>query len=137
MLIFYDILLALYAIVYFPILVLKGKWHGGFGHRFGFYAKECKEFLNHPKNIWIHAVSVGEVVAMAGLIAQVKTRLPDHRIILSTVTQTGYELASKHLGADVTVIWAPLDFRLTVAGMISIIQPKIYVVAETELWPNL
>ncbi len=137
MLILYEFLLIIYVIIYFPILLLKGKWHGWFQQRFGFFTDVLKERLHHPRNIWVHAVSVGEVIAIAEFIRQLRIKLPEYQIVLSTTTKTGHELALKRLKDYATVLWAPLDFQLTTAAFIRFIQPKTYIVAETELWPNL
>jgi 3-deoxy-D-manno-octulosonic-acid transferase len=137
MMILYEILLALYAIISVPLLMIKGKWHAGFAQRFGSFPEELKQRLRHPQNIWVHAVSVGEVTAIADLIRQLKVRLPGHRIVLSTSTVTGHKLAVEKFKDDAVVIWAPLDFGASVASFIEAIDPKAYIVAETELWPNL
>jgi 3-deoxy-D-manno-octulosonic-acid transferase len=137
MLILYEILLAFYAVISFPVLLFKGKWHNGFAQRLGFFPKDLKSQLRHDKNIWIHAVSVGEVAAVAGLIRQLKERLSGYRIVLSTSTKTGYELAVQKFQQDALVIWAPLDFRKAAASFVDAIVPRAYIVAETELWPNL
>jgi len=137
MLFFYEILLFIYALICFPILLLNGKWHNGFPQRFGFLSEDLKDRLRHEKNVWVHAVSVGEVVAIAGLISQLKQRLPGYQIILSTSTKTGHALAVEKFKDDAVVIWSPLDFRRTVKTFVTAIAPKAYVVAETELWPNL
>jgi 3-deoxy-D-manno-octulosonic-acid transferase len=137
MLILYEILLSIYAILCLPLLLIKGKWHAGFKERFGFLSEELKGRLKHDKNIWVHAVSVGEVVAINELIRQLKKRLPGYRVVLSTSTKTGYELAVNKFKDEAMVIWAPLDFSLSVNSFADAINPKAYVVAETELWPNL
>jgi 3-deoxy-D-manno-octulosonic-acid transferase len=137
MLILYEILLAVYAVICFPVLVIKGKWHAGFKERFGFLSEDFKDRLRHDKNIWVHAVSVGEVVAIAELIRQLKERLPGYRIVLSTSTRTGHKLATEKFKDEAEVIWAPVDFRRAVKIFVDAIAPKAYIVAETELWPNL
>src|SRR3989338_4889567 len=126
MLIIFEFFFILCFIIYLPILVLKGKWHGGFRQRFGFFSDALKERLHHPRNIWVHAVSVGEVIAIAELIRQLNSKLPEYHIVLSTTTKTGHELALKRLEGCAVVIWAPLDFRMTAAAFVRIIQPKVY-----------
>lgn len=137
MLILYEILLALYVILYLPVLILKGKFHGGFLQRFGFFSAALKERVRHPRNIWIHAVSVGELIAITGLMRELKIIYPDHQIILTTSTKTGHDLALKRVKDFAVILWAPLDFSLAVRAFNRLIHPKVYVVAETELWPNL
>lgn len=137
MLILYEFFLIIYLICYLPILFIKGKWHSGFLERFGFFSEAIKERINHPKNIWIHAVSVGEVIAIAELIRRLKAKYPDCQIVLSTSTKTGHQLALEKLSDKVVILWSPLDFQWAVSAFIRLIKPKVYIVAETELWPNL
>lgn len=137
MLILYELLLAIYVICYMPILFIKGKWHSGFLERFSFFSEAIKKRIDHPKNIWIHAVSVGEVIAIAELIRRLKAKYPGYQIVLSTSTKTGHQLALEKFSDKAVVLWSPLDFRWAVSSFIRLIKPKIYVVAETELWPNL
>ncbi|MFH1359911.1 MAG: 3-deoxy-D-manno-octulosonic acid transferase [Candidatus Omnitrophota bacterium] len=105
--------------------------------RFGCLPGEIKEALKSKENIWIHAVSVGEVLSVKQLIQNIKKAFPRHQIVLSTVTKTGYAMATKDKGAADVVIFAPLDFSFVVRKVLNLINPKIYIVAETELWPNL
>lgn len=137
MIILYEFLLALYMILYFPILLLKGKFHGSFLQRFGFFSDVLKERVRHPRNIWIHAVSVGEVIAIIGLMRELKIAHPDHQLILTVSTKAGHELALKRAKDFAVILWAPLDFYFIVRSFIRLIQPRAYIVAETELWPSL
>lgn len=133
----YEVVLFIYIIGYVPILLLRKKWHGGFVERFGFISQETLQKLAKTKNIWIHAVSVGEVMAIGGLIGQLALKFPKHQIVLTTATVTGYELAQKKFADSLLLLWAPIDLSFSVQGFIRAINPKIYVAAETELWPNL
>jgi len=89
------------------------------------------------KCIWIHAVSVGEVLAVADLIEKLRNGLPQYTVVCSTVTKTGNQIALEKLGNTCLIIYAPLDFSWIVQKFISIINPKIYISTETEIWPNL
>lgn len=133
----YDIIFFAYAVVYLPYLVLTRRWYPGFGMRFGFFPSALKEKMAGPKNIWVHAVSVGEVAAVAGLVRRLKAQYPRHRIVCSVTTKTGYRLARIQLADVVLVIPSPLDFSGTVAAFTRALRPVIYIAAETELWPNL
>ncbi len=105
--------------------------------RFGCYCSGDIEQLKSKDNIWIHAVSVGEVLAVRKIIRALKDNFPFHQIVISTVTQTGYVTAlHKDQIADI-VIYAPFDFSWIVNKVIRIINPKIYILAETEFWPNM
>lgn len=89
---------------------------------------------NRP-TIWVHAVSVGEVIAAAPLIKQLAKRYPQQRIVITTTTPTGAKQAEA-LEAFAEHRYMPLDFRFAVHGFIKAIQPKQLIVIETELWPN-
>lgn len=133
----YDLLFLIFALLYFPYVLWRGKWHRDFGMRFGFWAPELKTRLAAARNIWFHAVSVGEVAAVAGLVQRVKQSFPRCGIVVSTVTATGHQLAKSRLPPDVVVIYAPLDLSLSVRRYVRLINPVLYVAAETEIWPNL
>jgi len=132
----YDLLFIIFAIFYVPYLFLQGKWHTGFFARLGSCPEELEIKLKGKKNIWIHAVSVGEVLAVRGLVKKLQDAYPKSQIVLSTVTQTGYKLASSQL-KDVVVFYAPLDFSVIVRKYIELVRPEIYISTETEIWPNI
>lgn len=137
MTIVYNILFCLFGMFYIPYALIKGKWHEGFKKRLGkFSENEIKRF-SERNNIWIHAVSVGEVLAVTRLIDEIRKVYPNHRIVCSTVTQTGYKIACQRLAKDDIVIYAPLDLSWIVKKYIRSINPLIYISAETEIWPNV
>ncbi len=86
--------------------------------------------------IWIHAVSVGEVLAISGLISQMRNAFPEHPVVISTTTDTGQELARKRFGAD-NVFYFPMDFAFAIRRYLRALKPKMVILAETEFWPNL
>src|SRR5688572_13065392 len=87
--------------------------------------------------IWIHAVSVGEVQAAQSLIAQLQKRHPRYRILLTTVTPTGAARARHLFGNRVHLRYVPLDLPGSVKRFFDRVQPKLAMILETELWPNL
>lgn len=121
----------------FPLLLLRGKWHKDFALRCGFLPKDWNLSFVGKQPIWIHAVSVGEVLTICGVVTQLKQRYPEKHIVCSVVTSTGYALARKRLGSLATIIYAPLDFSWVVKKYVAGIAPCIYIAAETEIWPNL
>ena len=135
--IFYDLIYFLFCLVYFPYLLVNQKWHPHFFMRMGFFPKDIGKRFRQRQNIWVHAVSVGEVLAVKKLIERIKTSYPQHHIVISTVTQTGYVIAQSNFTRAETVIYAPLDFTFIVRKFIKTINPKLYMTAETEIWPNL
>src|SRR4029077_16241935 len=85
--------------------------------------------------IWVHAVSVGEVLAVSEVVGQLRRRFPKYRVVVSTTTATGQKLATKHFGED-SVFYFPLDFAFAIRPYVSALQPQLIVLAETEFWPN-
>ncbi|GAB4314349.1 MAG: 3-deoxy-D-manno-octulosonic acid transferase [Candidatus Sumerlaeia bacterium] len=91
---------------------------------------------NRP--VWLHAVSVGEVVAARALLRALRLRLPDYPLIVSTTTETGQAHARATLdGLADLIFYAPLDFSWIVRRFAAYYAPAAYVAMETELWPNL
>ena len=87
--------------------------------------------------IWIHAVSLGEVVAVTPLVNELHRRHPEYRLVVSTVTETGREAVEQRLAGVAAHCYAPLDFPWVVSRFIERLQPRLYLFVETELWPNL
>jgi 3-deoxy-D-manno-octulosonic-acid transferase len=138
MFIFYDIVFFVCAVVYLPFLLWKGKWHDGFYMRLGISSlRWLKDEIDGKKSIWVHAVSVGEVLAVLDLIEEIQRKFAEYKIILSTVTPAGHELARARLKNKCLVIFAPVDFSWAVRKYAEVIRPQIYIGAETEIWPNL
>ena len=86
--------------------------------------------------IWIHAVSVGEVLAITRLVAELEGAMPGFQILVSTTTRTGQALARERFGAD-RVFYFPLDLPWAVRAYLNALKPRMLVLAETEFWPNL
>jgi len=135
--IIYNTLFALFSAIHLPYLIISGKWHSQFNTRFGCFPSSWVQELKEKRCIWIHAVSVGEVLVVVDLIERVKKIFPDHKIVCSTVTKTGNVIAREKLDKSCLVIYAPLDFSWIVHKFISLINPLIYISTETEIWPNL
>jgi 3-deoxy-D-manno-octulosonic-acid transferase len=86
--------------------------------------------------IWLHAVSVGEVNLLAPLLARLEQQHPEWACVISTTTKTGFDLAKKKY-APRTVFYCPLDFSWAVRVAVKRVRPRLLVLAELELWPNL
>jgi 3-deoxy-D-manno-octulosonic-acid transferase len=87
--------------------------------------------------IWVHAVSLGEVIAVTPLVKALHDRHPEFHYIVTTVTETGREAVVQRLGGIAEHRYAPLDFSWSVGGMVRRLRPMLYLFVETELWPNL
>jgi len=137
MFIIYDLIFILYALVYLPYLLLTRRGYAGFAMRFGFFSRQIKELIRRKANIWVHAVSVGEVMVIDGVIDQLQKNYPACQLMVTVTTKTGYELACKRLKDRALVIPSPIDFSFIAGSFVSLIKPKIYIAVETEIWPNL
>jgi len=86
--------------------------------------------------IWVHAVSVGEVLAVTRLVKTLDAALPEYFVAISTTTRTGQALARERFGAN-RVFYCPLDLPWAVRAYLNAMMPRMLVLAETEFWPNL
>ena len=134
----YSALLAAGLLVSLPYWLLQrlrhGKYREGMSERWGKFPQRLMMQPPRPA-IWIHAVSVGEVLAISGLVVEFAKRFPQHRVVISTTTDTGQKLARARFGAE-NVFYFPLDFGFAIRPYLRWLQPKMVVIAETELWPN-
>jgi len=87
--------------------------------------------------LWIHAVSVGEVLSLKKLVPEIKSRHPSWLIYFSVLTDTGYRVAKKALPQADAVFFVPFDFYLIVKRFFKILKPELFLLAESEFWPNL
>ena len=134
----YSALLAAGLLLTLPYWLMQrlrhGKYRAGLSERLG---RIPQRLIGQPARptIWVHAVSVGEVLAVSGLVAELKRRFPNYRIVISTTTDTGQKLARTRFGAE-NVFYFPLDFAFAIRPYLRWLRPELIVIAETELWPN-
>jgi len=112
-----------------------GKYRRGFAERLGRVPGRLVLPQENEAVIWVHAVSVGEVLAIAGLVEELQRRLPQHRILISTTTDTGQALARQRFG-ERNVFYFPMDFAFVIRPYLRSLKPRAVVIAETEFWPN-
>lgn len=140
MLLLYNILLwvaALFLVPWYAVRMMRtGKYRRGFGQRLGYLPPATLAGLTGRPRLWFHAVSVGEVTVAAPIIAALRKRLPEAAIILSTTTDTGQEMARRIVTAANALIYYPLDIPWAVRRALDAVRPDIFVLTETELWPN-
>jgi 3-deoxy-D-manno-octulosonic-acid transferase len=136
---FYSLLLGLAALISLPWWLLQmarlGKYRAGFRERMGAVPARLK-IQGAGDCIWIHAVSVGEVLAISQLVSELEKRQPEWQIVVSTTTATGQALARQRFG-QTRVFYMPLDFRFALRPYLKALRPRMLVLAETEFWPNL
>lgn len=140
MYILYNFLLVLLTIVLSPVILFKlatvPKYRGGITQKMGRVRKGVRKLLVGSRPIWVHAVSVGEVMAAHPLVRELKKRYPDRALLLSTVTVTGNHTARQRVPEADAVFYFPFDYPWIIRRIIGAIDPAIVLVAETELWPN-
>ncbi len=122
--------------VWLPYVLAKRKYRLSLLRRSGFISNNIKEKLKKKPNIWVHAVSVGEFNLAATLIEKLKPRCPDFQFVVSVTTLTGYKVASKKLTDDDVLIFFPTEFKPVMNKVINLVNPKLAVIIETEIWPN-
>src|SRR5438876_2726059 len=111
----------------------KGKYRKGLRGRLGKVPSQLHR-RTEPA-IWVHAVSMGEVLAVGQLVEGLRRRFPRYRVVVSTTTATGQKLARRRFGED-SVFYFPLDFRFAIKPYLTTLKPQLIVIAETEFWPN-
>lgn len=130
----YNLLIHLFSPILLAILYWPKKGKPGFGKRWpehlGLVPRSSQQ---NP--LWLHAVSVGEIIAATPLIKAIKAEHPKLPILITTTTRTGADLAEK-LGDLIVHRYAPLDFPWAVALFLRRMQPRALLIMETELWPN-
>jgi 3-deoxy-D-manno-octulosonic-acid transferase len=131
----YSILLSIGFVLMLPFfLIRREKYASGFRQRLGNYP----EFKHDNRDvIWLHCVSVGETNAARPLVDRLIESFPDHRLVISTTTKTGQELARKIFGdrAD-AIFYFPFDFKSTVRRALYNYEPSLVLLMETEIWPR-
>jgi 3-deoxy-D-manno-octulosonic-acid transferase len=134
----YSLLLSLALLLSAPWWLLEmlrhGKYRTGLSGRLGQVPDRVRRSAG--ETVWIHAVSVGEVLAVTRMVDELKARLPGWRVVVSTTTDTGQRLAQQRFGEG-NVFYLPLDFGFAVRAYLRALRPKMLVLAESEFWPNL
>jgi 3-deoxy-D-manno-octulosonic-acid transferase len=135
---FYSALLVLFLLMTLPYWLLQmlrhGKYRAGLRQRLGGVPSKLNVQRGKP-TIWVHAVSVGEVVASSAVVQALRLEFPGHRVVVSTTTDTGQKLAAHRFGVE-NVFYFPLDFGFAIRPYLAALRPELVVVAETEFWPN-
>ena len=123
-----------------PLILLRLWWRGrrepGYRahvqERFGFYSGERPD-----KALWVHAVSVGEARAAAPLVRELKRVYPDHTVVMTCTTAAGRDTVKQVYGESVLGAYLPYDYPEPVQSFLERFRPRLGVLMETELWPNL
>jgi 3-deoxy-D-manno-octulosonic-acid transferase len=133
--------MSLAALITAPYWLIQGLRHGKYlanlGERLGFSVPGVATLpKDRPGSIWIHAVSVGEVLAGVALAKRLKEAYPRRPLVISTTTITGQDLARERMPFADAVVYFPFDLAFSVRKVMEAIKPAVVVVLETEIWPN-
>jgi 3-deoxy-D-manno-octulosonic-acid transferase len=130
------LLASLGALPYFAIQSLRiTKYRAGLRERFGHVSPDVVSALHGRRPLWLHAVSVGEVIAAVPLVNALRQRFPHLPVLISTVTETGQATAREKMAAA-ACLYFPLDYPWVVHQVIARLQPRLFLMVETEIWPN-
>ena len=150
--ILYNVVFTIGYLLMVPGFLLRMARRGGyrrhFRQRFGRYGAWTLEKMAgdgdtdaerklEDRPIWIHAVSVGEVYVAWQMMRALRAKSPDLRFVISTTSSTGWREVEKRLRSEDVLIYNPLDFPFCVRRALDAIQPRAFILTESEIWPNL
>ena len=140
MMLVYSFALALALAATAPVwgwrMLRQGRYREGLTQRLGAVPAALRAWVRGRPVVWVHAVSVGEVMAATRLVAELQAALPGHAVVVSTTTPTGQRVAADKFGAD-HVFFYPLDLAFAVRAYVRALQPVLLVLMESELWPRM
>jgi 3-deoxy-D-manno-octulosonic-acid transferase len=140
MMLVYSVLLLAVLVVGAPYWLVRmmssGRYRAGLMGRLGRIPDGLRGAVAGRQVVWIHAVSVGEVMAATHLIRELRAALPGWVIAVSTTTATGQRLAKDRL-PESPVFYLPLDFAFVIRRYLDVLHPSLLILMESELWPNL
>ena len=137
---------SLYSVLVLALAVLASPWFVYQALRYKKYVGSLRQRMGYlpvsfnmdaDRSIWIHAVSVGEVLTARPLISDLKRRYPELRMFLSTTTLAGQQLARRNVQDVDAVFYFPFDLGIFVRRTMDLVRPRLFVMMETEIWPNL
>jgi 3-deoxy-D-manno-octulosonic-acid transferase len=144
------LILAVYSALLAAVLVVGAPWwlarmatsaryRAGLPGRLGVVPAGLRDAVRGRRVVWLHAVSVGEVMAASELVRELRVRLPEWVIAVSTTTETGQRLAGERFGktSESPVFYMPLDFKFVIRRYLRVLHPTLLVLMESEFWPNL
>lgn len=138
--ILYNIVAILLVILLIPYFIVRTIREKGFLKRMiqscGFLPEHALDKVAGKDCIWIHASSVGEIVATSPIIKEFRKEFPYTPILVSVVTNTGYTMANRIIKDADSIIYFPLDLPWLPERLIKKIRPRVFLPVETELWPN-
>ena len=139
MYVLYSLLIVIFGVIASPYLAYQAlrykKYIASLGQRMGYLPVSFN--LDGEESIWIHAVSVGEALTVRALISDLKRRYPNLRVFLSTTTLAGQQVARRNVPDVDAVFYFPFDLSFIVRRTLRLVKPRLFIMMETEIWPNL
>ena len=114
---------------------MSGRYRRGLRERLGFISPEVEYKLSGWPRVWIHAVSLGEIIVASSVVSAIRKVLPDCSILISTTTDHGFDKARETFGEESPVVYAPVDTFFSVRKALGRVRPHVMVFLETEIWP--
>lgn len=143
MFVLYNILQLVFLPVFLPFIILfvvtQRKYRNCMPNRLGFgLAQKVRATASDKRRFWLHALSVGEVTSAVPLVLGLRRAYPGCTIVVSTTTRTGRQVADKLLdGIADHIVDSPLDLLPVVHHFINCIRPDLFILVETDFWPNI
>jgi 3-deoxy-D-manno-octulosonic-acid transferase len=135
----YSVLIVLFFLVVSPYLLYQAiryrKYIVSLPQRMGYLPVSFN--LDGDESIWIHAVSVGEILTVRALLPQLRERYPRLRLFVSTTTMAGQQVAKSNLPFVDEVFYFPFDLGFILNRTMRLVRPRLFIMMETEIWPNL
>ena len=136
----YNLVALLLVVLALPVFVFRTFHEAGFAERlrqsFGFLPEDALRPVAQKNCIWLHAASVGEIVAASPIVKEFRHELPEYPILVSVVTASGYAMAKRIIKDADSIIYFPLDLPWLSTWVVGKIMPLVFLPVETELWPN-
>lgn len=136
----YNLAAIIVVVLIIPMFMLRAVRERGFVERIkqslGFFPEHALDRVEKQRAIWVHAASVGEIVATSPLIKEFRKEFPASPILVSVVTTSGYEMANRIIKDADAIIYFPLDLPWLASHVFRRIAPRVFLPVETELWPN-
>ncbi|MFH1824687.1 MAG: glycosyltransferase N-terminal domain-containing protein [Candidatus Firestonebacteria bacterium] len=122
--------------IFFILIISLPKWKDSILERFGILKKPLKDKIKNNPNIWFHSASMGEGKSIVLLAKRIKDKFSKYNLVFTTTTLAGKKILKEYF-SDSIIFYLPIDIYFFMKPVVKLINPKILIVAETEIWPNL
>lgn len=137
----YNVLSGLFFIILliiYPFMaVFSSRWRKGLPERLGFISKKKRQILSQKPCIWMHAASAGESMSLLPIVKLVSLKYGQYQIVVSTLTEAGRIVAEKNIKEAAVFFYFPYDLPWFAKRSVKIVNPKLFIMSETEIWPNV